>query len=162
MERWYQNLGSCAHSRRMNLANTQAASKQSLYYGKGNNSQSCWERGRRAPLLSYRGFYPLKMGSTNVESRRMWFSPTGLAQLPVSVLVQLGSSGRKCPVNLMVSLPFPSGKVSHRGLGINVHLARYPPSSKPGLWGCYSLEPLSHTCSSIATSKNAARPLLLH
>ena len=41
-------------------------------------------------LLSYRGFYPLKMwgGVTNVGSRKMWFSPIGLAQLPLSVLVQ--------------------------------------------------------------------------
>ena len=44
------------------------------------------------PPLSYRGFYPLKMGGgTNVGSRKMWFSPTGLAQLLISVLVQKGS-----------------------------------------------------------------------
>ena len=44
----------------------------------------------KSPLspLSYRGFYPLKMGGTNMESRKMWFSPTDLAQLPTSVLVQ--------------------------------------------------------------------------
>ena len=46
------------------------------------------EKSSRA-LLSYRGFYPLKMGAgTNLGSIKMWFSPIGLAQLPVSVLVQ--------------------------------------------------------------------------
>ena len=36
-------------------------------------------RGRRVPtLLSYRGFYPLKMGVTNMGSGKMWFSPIGL------------------------------------------------------------------------------------
>ena len=38
--------------------------------------------------LSYRGFYPIKMGGTNMGSRKMQFSPIGLAQLPLSVLVQ--------------------------------------------------------------------------
>ena len=38
-------------------------------------------------LLSHRGFYPLKMGGTNMGSRKMWFSPIDLAQLPISVLV---------------------------------------------------------------------------
>ena len=47
--------------------------------------------GEKSPcsLLSYRGFYPLKMGGgTNVGSRKMWLSPISLTQLPVSVPVQ--------------------------------------------------------------------------
>ena len=37
--------------------------KQSLYYRKANSSQESWEGGEEPPaLLSYRGFYPLKMG----------------------------------------------------------------------------------------------------
>ena len=73
----------------MSFANTQAASKQSLYYRKAKSSQNSWEGEEESPsLLSYRGFYPLKMGVTNVGSRKMWFSPIGLAQLPISVLVQ--------------------------------------------------------------------------
>ena len=102
---------------------TQAASKQSLYYRKTNSSQGCGKEGEEPPfLLSYRGFYPLKMGGTSVGSRKMWFSPVGLAQLPISVLVQQGSQGWKCPESLMVSLPFSSHRLSHRGLGIHVHL----------------------------------------
>ena len=48
--------------------------------------------GEKSPhsLLSYRGFYPLRMEGTNVGSRKMWFSAIGLAPLPVSVLVQWG------------------------------------------------------------------------
>ena len=72
----------------------QAASKQSLYYKKANSSQDCWEGGEEPPfLLSYRGFYPLKMGGgTNMGSRKSWFSPIGLTQLtyispcPIGVL----------------------------------------------------------------------------
>ena len=48
-------------------------------------------RGEKSPLslLSYRGFYLLKVGrGTKVGFRKMWFSPIGLVQLPVSVLVQ--------------------------------------------------------------------------
>ena len=63
------------------------------------------------------------MGVTNVGSRKMWFSPIGLAQLPISVLVQLGSYGWKLPISLMVSLPFSSCRLSHRRLDINVHLS---------------------------------------
>lgn len=73
----------------MNFAYTQAISKQSLYYRKANSSQNSWEGEEEPPsLLSYKGFYPLKMGVTNVRSRKMWFSPIGLAQLPISVIVQ--------------------------------------------------------------------------
>ena len=32
----------------MNFANTQAASKQNLYYRKANSSQGSWERGEEA------------------------------------------------------------------------------------------------------------------
>ena len=48
------------------------------------------ETGEKIPcsLLSYRGFHPLKLGGTNVGSRKMWFSPIGLAQVTISVLVQ--------------------------------------------------------------------------
>ena len=72
------------------LWNTQAASKQNLYYKKTNSSQDSWEGGEEPPsLLSYRGFYPLKMGVTNVGYRKMWvFFLIGFAQLPISVLVQ--------------------------------------------------------------------------
>ena len=42
-------------------------------------------------LFSYRGIYSLKMGDTDTGSRSLWFSPIGLAQLPISVLVQQGS-----------------------------------------------------------------------
>ena len=50
-------------------------------------------RGEKSPpsLLSHRGFYPLKMEGTNMGSRKMWFSPIGLVQLPMLVLVQEGS-----------------------------------------------------------------------
>ena len=43
-------------------------------------------RGKKCPsLYSLIGdFSPLKMGVTNVGSRRKWFSPIGLAQLPIS------------------------------------------------------------------------------
>ena len=44
LERCYWSLGFCSHSCRMNFTNTQAASKQSLYYKKANSSQGCWER----------------------------------------------------------------------------------------------------------------------
>ena len=65
------------------------ASKQSRYYRKANSSQDSWEGGEEPPsLLSYRGFYPLKMGVTNMGSRKMWSSPIGLAQLLISVFVQ--------------------------------------------------------------------------
>ena len=38
-------------------------SKQSLYYRQANSSKDCWERGEEPPsILSYRDFYPLKMG----------------------------------------------------------------------------------------------------
>ena len=87
--RCYRNPGSCSRSQRMNSANTAAASKQSLYYRKANNSQDCWEGGEEPPsLLSYRDFYLLKDGGTNVGSRSLWFSPIGLAQLSISLLVQ--------------------------------------------------------------------------
>ena len=89
LERWYWNLDSCSQSRRMNFPNTKAASKQSLYYRKANSFQDSCEGGEESPsLLSYISFYPLKMEGTNVGSRKMWFSPIGLVQLPISVLVQ--------------------------------------------------------------------------
>ena len=63
----------------------------SLYYRKANSFQDSWEGGEEPPLsIVLRGFYPLKMGGTNVGSRKIWFSPIGLAQLPISVLIQLG------------------------------------------------------------------------
>ena len=62
-ERCYRNPGSCSRSRRMIFGNTRAASKQSLYCRKANSSQDSWEGDEESPsLLSYRGFYPLKMG----------------------------------------------------------------------------------------------------
>ena len=67
------------------------SSKQSLYFRKTNSSQDSWEGEEASPsLFSYRGFYPLKMGVTNVGSKKMWFSPIGLALSPVLVLVQYG------------------------------------------------------------------------
>ena len=50
-ERCYQNLSSCSCSQRMNSVNTQAASKQSVYYRKADRSQDCWE-GKKSPPLS--------------------------------------------------------------------------------------------------------------
>ena len=50
----------------------------------------------------------------------MWFSPIDMAQLHIGPY-PIGVLGCKCPVG-MVSLPFSSHKLSHRGLGINVHL----------------------------------------
>ena len=49
LERCYQSLGSCSHSRRMNFVNTQAASKQSLYYRKTKSSQDRLRGERRVP-----------------------------------------------------------------------------------------------------------------
>ena len=49
-----------------------------------------WEKG---PLLycPIEIFFLLKVGrGTNVGSRKMWFSPTGRAKLPISVFVQKG------------------------------------------------------------------------
>ena len=49
-------------------------------------------RGKKSPLLlSYRGFYPLKMEVPHMGSRKLWLSPIGLARLPVSVPVHQGS-----------------------------------------------------------------------
>ena len=125
-------------------------------------------RGKKSPpsLLSSRGFYPLKMGVTNVGSRKMWFSPIGLVQLPILVLAQKVILEVEMPhkfygffalfLRLRVAIPLilflfiewvsdycPSGH-------------RYTPYSKQGLWGCYFLEPLSHKYSSMAVSKNAS------
>ena len=74
----------------MNFANTQAASKLSLYYRKANSSQDSWEGEEEPPLsIVLKGGLSLKDGrGTTVRSRKMWFSPIGLAQLPISVLVQ--------------------------------------------------------------------------
>jgi len=55
----------------------------------------------------------------------MWFSPIGLGQLPLSVLVQLPLSVES-PESLKVSLPFSSHKLSCRELGINVQLGVGP------------------------------------
>ena len=59
-----------------------------------------------------------------MRSRKMCFFPIGLAQMPVTYIspCPIGVLGWKCPISLMVSLPFSSGKRSHRGLGINVRL----------------------------------------
>ena len=50
-ERCYQNPGSCSWGRSMNFANTQAASKQRLYYRKANSSQDRLGGGRRVPFF---------------------------------------------------------------------------------------------------------------
>ena len=75
--------------RRMNFANTQAANKVFI---KGKQiAPRVPGSGEKSPLslLSYRGFCSLKLGGgTKVGSREMWSSPIGLAQLPISVLVQ--------------------------------------------------------------------------
>ena len=64
-ERCYQNPGSCSWGRSMNFANTQAASKQRLYYRKANSSQDRLGGGRRVtpnppppPLCTIGGFIP--------------------------------------------------------------------------------------------------------
>lgn len=74
-ERCYRNPGSCSRSRRMIFVNTRAASKQSLYCRKANSSQDSWE-GVEESLspLSYRGFYPLKMGYQQGVQKDVVFS----------------------------------------------------------------------------------------
>ena len=54
-------------------------------------------------------------------SRKMWFSPIGLAQLPICPC-PIAVLGWKCPISFMVSFPFFSCRLSHSGLEINVHL----------------------------------------
>ena len=62
------------------------SSKQSLYYRKANDSRDSWEGEEESPsLLSYRGFYPLKMGVPTWGPERCGFLPLAL---PRSVLVQ--------------------------------------------------------------------------
>ena len=108
--------------------------------------------GRRGPLLSYRGFYPLKIGAgyqpgvqKDVVFSYWPCSITYICPCPVGVL------GVEMSCCLIVSLPFSSRKLNHRRSGINIHLGhRYTPYSKHGLWGCYFQESLSHKCSSMA------------
>ena len=65
-------------------------SKQAVFMKGKQIAPRAAARGEKSPLslLSYSGFYSLKMGGTNMGSRKLWFSPIGLAQLPLSVLVQ--------------------------------------------------------------------------
>ena len=68
----------------MNFKNTQTASKQSLYYRKANSSQDSQEgENESLSLLSHRGFYPLKMGVTNMGSRKMCFFSHWPCPLPM-------------------------------------------------------------------------------
>ena len=64
------------------------SSKQSLYYKKANSSQDCWEGGEDPrSLLSYRGFYPLKMGVVPTWSpERCGFLPLALFSYPYQSL----------------------------------------------------------------------------
>ena len=125
LERCYWNLGSCSCSGRINLENTRAASKQSLYYRKANSSQGCWEVGEEHPsLFSYRGFHPLNMGGglLTLGSERCGFLPLALPNYLYQSLSNRSLRGRNVPISFMVSLLFSSHKLSHRWLGINVHL----------------------------------------
>ena len=95
-ERCYQNPGSCSHRWRMNFTNTQAASKQSLYYRKANSSQGCWSWGwgRRAPTFycPIGVFNPLKMGGYQHGVQKdvffsHWPCPvTSIGPCPIGVL----------------------------------------------------------------------------
>ena len=92
LEQCYQNLDSCSCIQRMNLANTQAEIKQSLYYRKANSSQDCWEQGEEPPsLLSYRGFYPLKGGMPTWGPERCDFFPLVLSSYLIS----------SCPIGVL-------------------------------------------------------------
>lgn len=67
-------------------------------------------------------FNPLKMGGYQCGVQKNvvfshWPCPvTYISPCPI------GFQGWKCPVRLMVSLPFSSCKLSRKGLGIHVHL----------------------------------------
>ena len=90
-ERWYQNPGSCSWWSKNEL-HVHTGSKQVQFLLKASRQlPGLLGGGRRAPFL----YCPLGIflflkvgGGTNVGSRDMWFSSTGLAQLPISVLVQ--------------------------------------------------------------------------
>ena len=73
----------------MTFENTQAASKQSLQDRKAPSSQHRpWEGADESlSLLSYGGGLSIEDGGTSMGSRKMWFPPMGLGQLPLSVLV---------------------------------------------------------------------------
>ena len=79
----------------------------------------------RSPLslLSYRSFNSLKLGGgyqrgvqKDVVFSHWPYSVTHISPCPI------GSWDGNVPVSLIVSLSFSSLKLSHRGLGINVHL----------------------------------------
>ena len=100
-------------------------SKQSLYQRKANSSQGCWEGGEEPPppivlnrVLSLKGGGQVPTWGPE----RCGFLPLALLNYPYQPLSNSGSSGWECPVSLTVSLLFSSRKLSHRGLGINVHL----------------------------------------
>ena len=80
----------------MSFANTQAASKQSLYYRKAKSSQNSWEGEEESPsLLSYRGFYPLKMGVPTWGPERCGFLPLALSSYLDQPLSSRGLRGGK-------------------------------------------------------------------
>ena len=90
--------GSCSWSQRMNLVNIQAASKQSLYYRKANSSQDSWEAEEKSPsLLSYRVFYPLKMGVPLRGPERCDFLPLALPSYLYQSLSNMGLRGGNVP-----------------------------------------------------------------
>ena len=89
-ERWYQNLGSCSRQPKNELRE-HTGSEQTVFMKGKQIAPRVAGRGEKSPLarLSSRGFYLLKVGrGTKVGSRKMWFSPIGLVQLPASVLGQ--------------------------------------------------------------------------
>jgi len=98
-EGWYRNPGSCSR-RSKNELREHTGSKQAKFLLKGSRElPGLLGGGRRAPLsrLSYRGFYLLKVGrGPKVGPRKMWFSPIGPIQLPVSTPCFWGW---KCPEN---------------------------------------------------------------
>ena len=82
----------------MNFENTQVASKQSLYYRKANSSQDSQERGEEPlSLLSYRGFYPLKMGVQHGVQKIVFFPPLALPNYLYQSLSNMGFRGRHIP-----------------------------------------------------------------
>ena len=120
-ERCYWNPGSCSCSWRMNSINTQATSK--IFTSGKQISPRPAGRGEKSThsLLSYRGFYPLKMGGVPTWGpERCVFLPLALLNYLCQSLSNRSFRGWKCPLNLMVSFPFSSNKL--RGLGNNVHL----------------------------------------
>ena len=82
LQRWSQNPGSCSRRSKNELREHTGRKQAKFLLKKSRWLPGLLGAGRRAPpfLLSYRGFYPLKMeGGTNAGPRGTWSSPIGLA-----------------------------------------------------------------------------------